>query len=366
LGVVSGGGWSQGVGPDCPIESGTYEFSDGTTGDVADIAGWLGYDRQGWIDFGGYGNRDQTTGNLQGCVAAQGNHTEGGRQQYAVNGSNWGNNTAGGLIVSDASLGNVKGGIYTLSMFARGAAFPPVLELLVDGVIIMPTSSVDPNLSGDWQEFSRTYNTLPSGELTIVLGVGRPLPDGATGTQSRFDDVSLSYELVDQATNLIPADGATDLCRNNVVLSWMPGMYADKHDVYFGTTFGDVNDANNLDPKGPDEVYRAQQYAVSYPVPETLDFGQTYYWRINEVNDACEPYLWIGGIWQFTVEPIAYPIAGDEITATASSSNSASEGPENTINGSGLDANDLHSTVATDMWLSGSHPPGEACIEYEF
>ncbi|GAI91316.1 unnamed protein product, partial [marine sediment metagenome] len=81
-------------------------------------------------------------------------------------------------------------------MFANGGANPVVLELLADGVILTPTSSVDPNLSGDWQEFSRTYDSASLvgflGEpLTIVLGVGRPLPDGATGTQTRFDDVTL-------------------------------------------------------------------------------------------------------------------------------------------------------------------------------
>jgi hypothetical protein len=38
--------------------------------------------------------------------------------------------------------------------------------------------------------------------------------------------------------------------------------------------------------------------------------------------------------------------------------------PENTINGSGLDDNDLHSTDATDMWLSDTEPLG-AWIQYE-
>jgi hypothetical protein len=39
-------------------------------------------------------------------------------------------------------------------------------------------------------------------------------------------------------------------------------------------------------------------------------------------------------------------------------------GPENTIDGSGLDADDLHSAVETEMWLSSSEP--NAWIEYEF
>jgi hypothetical protein len=55
----------------------------------------------------------------------------------------------------------------------------------------------------------------------------------------------------------------------------------------------------------------------------------------------------------------------ENVTATASSSSDPNKGPENTINGSGLDANDLHSTEPADMWLSGAEPPG-AWIEYEF
>ncbi|MHC4486955.1 MAG: discoidin domain-containing protein [Planctomycetota bacterium] len=53
------------------------------------------------------------------------------------------------------------------------------------------------------------------------------------------------------------------------------------------------------------------------------------------------------------------------MTATASSAHQADMGPENTINGSGLDENDLHSVEATDMWLSSTEPLG-AWIEYEF
>ncbi|GAH77950.1 unnamed protein product, partial [marine sediment metagenome] len=86
---------------------------------------------------------------------------------------------------------------------------------------------------------------------------------------------------------------------------------------------------------------------------------------IDEVNaPPYEDTIFKGDVWQFTTEPIAYLIAGDEITASASSSKATDQGPENTINGSGLDANDMHSTVATDMWLSGDEPNG-AWIEYE-
>jgi len=192
-GVVSDGGWTQGVGPDCPIDNGQYMFSDETTGTVADIPGWIGYDKEGWIALGGTYDRDQTTGNLQGSVSRQGNYTPDGLHSYLSNGGGWGN-AAGGLIVSDAPLGNVEDGIYTLSMVAQGSATPVVLDLLAGGVALTPASSVDPELTGDWQEFSRTYDSASlvghiGQPLTIVLGVGRD----ATGNQTRFDDVTLLH-----------------------------------------------------------------------------------------------------------------------------------------------------------------------------
>lgn len=54
------------------------------------------------------------------------------------------------------------------------------------------------------------------------------------------------------------------------------------------------------------------------------------------------------------------------IVATASSSHTANMGPENTVNGSGLDeASRQHSTQATDMWLSRMNDP-TPWIQYEF
>jgi hypothetical protein len=73
-----------------------------------------------------------------------------------------------------------------------GGATPVVLDLLADGVVLTPTSSVDPVLAGEWQEVSRTYDAASLAgvlgqDLTIVCGVGR----GSSGAQSHLDDVSL-------------------------------------------------------------------------------------------------------------------------------------------------------------------------------
>jgi len=163
------------------------------------------------------------------------------------------------------------------------------------------------------------------------------------------------------ASNPSPADGEQDAPRD-VVLSWTPGIFADKHDVYFGTSLTDVNDATTT--VDPSSVYRGRQDPDSYAVPETLAFSQTYYWRIDEVNAPPDSTIYKGGVWSFTAEPFASAIDGNDITATASSFQEGRD-PENTINGSGLD-DDLHSAVEADMWLSSDTGPEPAWIQYDF
>jgi len=151
-----------------------------------------------------------------------------------------------------------------------------------------------------------------------------------------------------------PVNGEIDVSRD-VVLSWRPGVYAapiNGHKLYFSENFNDVNDG----------IGAITQSADSYAPPQRLDFGTTYYWRVDEVNAPPDYTVRQGNVWSFTTELLAYPI--ENVTATASSTGQEGMDPENTINGSGLDANDLHSTEPMDMWLSGDEPNG-AWIEYE-
>jgi len=152
-----------------------------------------------------------------------------------------------------------------------------------------------------------------------------------------------------------PQDEAVDVPLD-VVLGWTPGEFAppvNGHKVYFSESFDDVNDG----------VGGITQDANSYAQPQRLDFGTIYYWRVDEVNAPPTSHIeFKGEVWQFTTEPFAYAI--ENITATASSTHQADTGPENTINGSGLDADDLHSIETAGMWLSGDEPNG-AWIEYE-
>ncbi len=158
-----------------------------------------------------------------------------------------------------------------------------------------------------------------------------------------------------------PEDGATDVSRD-VVLGWSAGDFANTHDVYFGTVFVDVSNASRANPLG---VLLSQgQSGTTYDPPGRLAFDQTYYWRIDEVNAPPDNSIYKGEVWTFTAESFAYAV--EDIIATTNAVGEDDAGPEKSVDGSGLDAQDQHSTAARDMWL-GTPPAGEnAWIEYEF
>jgi hypothetical protein len=156
-----------------------------------------------------------------------------------------------------------------------------------------------------------------------------------------------------------PADGAKDAWPE-AVLSWVPGSSAQTHDVYLGTVLADVTGASRSNPRGV--LVSQGQSAATYDPPGRLAFDQTYYWRIDEVDAPPGSAVYKGNVWSFTV-PYAFPIT--QVTATASSSQ-AGNGPENTVNGSGLDAADLHSTTTSAMWLSDKAASEPAWIQFAF
>ncbi|UCD50118.1 MAG: discoidin domain-containing protein, partial [Phycisphaerales bacterium] len=157
----------------------------------------------------------------------------------------------------------------------------------------------------------------------------------------------------------VPPDASADVPQD-VILSWSPGDYAASHDVYFGTSFADVDAAER--GNAMDVLVSQGQTDLTYDPPDLLDFGQTYYWRVDEVNAAPDSSIFKGSVWSFTVEPFVYPI--ENVTATASHAD-ADAAAANTVNGSGLDADDLHGIAAPDMWLASPGPGEPVWIQYE-
>ena len=158
-----------------------------------------------------------------------------------------------------------------------------------------------------------------------------------------------------------PEDGQLDVLRD-AILSWEPGPVAATHDVYLGPSFDDVNSADRTNPLGV--LVSQDQAGTSYAPEGVLEFGRTYYWRVDGVNAPPDSTIFTGDVWSFTVEPLAYPV--ENIIATSNAVSEPGAGPEKTVDGSGLNADDQHSTMMADMWY-GSPPAGEvAYIQYEF
>ncbi|MBN2593725.1 MAG: hypothetical protein JXA81_09480 [Sedimentisphaerales bacterium] len=103
-----------------------------------------------------------------------------------------------------------------------------------------------------------------------------------------------------------PYNGEVDVAQE-ALLSWKKGAYAVTHNVYFGKTVEDVNAA---DPTNPLDVLVGENQTINaYDPYGLLDFGGTYYWRVDEVNDLDPNSPWRGDLWSFTV--INYFIVDD-------------------------------------------------------
>jgi hypothetical protein len=98
------------------------------------------------------------------------------------------------------------------------------------------------------------------------------------------------------AWNPNPVNGLTLSIEQSVLPSWSPGDDAAQHDVYFGTDEGAVDDADASDTTG---IYRGRQDPNTYTPDEELQWGQTYYWRIDEVK--ADGTVTEGYVWSFTI-----------------------------------------------------------------
>jgi len=175
-----------------------------------------------------------------------------------------------------------------------------------------------------WHHFAATYTG--SGGSWYLDGQYINSLDGAVGTidqvriGANLEDSSFFPGLIDdvriynkaltleeikklmagsKAYDPTPADGALNT-ETWASLCWLPGESAVSHDVYFGSSFDDVNE-------GAEGTYCGNLSKLFFvagfpecPYPDGLVPGTTYYWRIDEVQ-ADGTVADKGDIWSFTV-----------------------------------------------------------------
>ena len=171
-----------------------------------------------------------------------------------------------------------------------------------------------------------------------------------------YDDIKIqSYQMsLSGADGPVPAPAAVDVPRDSM-LTWAPGVFDGTHNVYFGTSFEDIESGTT-----PTATLDVNSFD-----PGRLEFGQTYYWRVDEVNDTADKTVFKGKIWSFTAEPYAVQIPASDVNVTGSSSSNEFSSPATTTDGSGLDENGVHATEPETMWFTQMADP-DPWIQFEF
>jgi hypothetical protein len=96
-----------------------------------------------------------------------------------------------------------------------------------------------------------------------------------------------------RARALYPANRDVNVPQD-ALLTWSVGEKAAKHDVYFGDDEAAVAAADTSS-----SLYKGQQEENSFD-PGQLEWNKSYYWRVDEVNDAETDSPWVAGVWSFT------------------------------------------------------------------
>jgi len=202
----------------------------------------------------------------------------------------------------------VLGTTYTMSFWLKGDPGPVTLS----------ASRAEQNEAGQWgalaqeivtptAEWEEYYLTFEASEDRSIMWQLLISNEG----QTYYVDLARCYEgeyvpgrtgPPTQAYDPIPEDGALypDTWAN---LAWKPGDKAVSHDVYFSDNFDLVQD-------GAAEAFQGNQgedFIIvgfpGFPYPDGLVPGTTYYWRVDEVNDADPNSPWQGPVWRFSIPP---------------------------------------------------------------
>jgi len=169
--------YAAGVGYNITLSGGSVDYSDGTSGNVIDMPGWV-------AEVGGNDLFDPS-------------HTADGTTSYNAFGSAW--SAAGSSAVSAAPLARPASpdGSYKISAWVMTQVFEwapyvdaMLLDLMVDGVVITPTSENMTWPADEWTQVSKTYASLPAGDVTMRIGT----PPTASGARLRIDDVAFVPE----------------------------------------------------------------------------------------------------------------------------------------------------------------------------
>ncbi|MHC4430813.1 MAG: carbohydrate binding domain-containing protein [Planctomycetota bacterium] len=236
---------------------------------------------------------------------------------HPLGGTNWYFIVANSPIILDTSKN------YTVSFWAKAEEPRPLtVALKATDNSINAWGATDFELTTEWAEYNYQTEALTesvkleiwcaASDATMWLDFvnvyeGDYVPGIGPGPGSR-----------QKAARPDPADGAVhpDTWVN---LTWRPGDGAVSHDVYLGDNLDDVSSGAEAVFVGNQSVTFATAGFPGFPFPDGLVPGTTYYWRVDEVNEADPNSPWQGDVWSFSLAPeTAYnPVPADGADSVA-------------------------------------------------
>ncbi|HUU16842.1 MAG TPA: LamG domain-containing protein [Sedimentisphaerales bacterium] len=266
---------------------GDYVVIDGYTGIVGDGTNTPAFSITAWIKT-----------NSDGEIVGWGSTGSGNRMEFLINSNRLrlecgGGNTQGDTAVTDGLWHHVALTVRENSTYEDGVTFyldgQEDTRANTDPDPVHPTENFDVKIGLRYNEDNRIYTGLID-EVRIYDNV-------LTVTEIR-DIMELGY--LARAHSPEPSDGSmyTDTW---ATLTWTASGTSVSHDVYFGTSFEDVSAGAEETFAGNMTVDTQPVGFAGFPAPDGLVPGSTYYWRVDEVNEAHPDSPWQGEVWSFWV-----------------------------------------------------------------
>ena len=184
-----------------------------------------------------------------------------------------------------------------------------------NGTVIATRADNDEVWITEWEpgvEYYQGADQVPAGPRMFMVAGTQEAADVANWGEMNLTEEGIRiflnavYYMIGgprvKASNPDPFDGSLYM-DTWVTLGWSPGDFAASHDVYLGESFDDVNDATR-----DSELFRGNITTnlllagfSGNPYPDGLVPGTTYYWRVDEVNEAEPNSPWKGDVWSFSI-----------------------------------------------------------------
>jgi hypothetical protein len=215
------------------------------------------------------------------------------------------------------SGGTAEGDVWSFKTGA-GQATAPSPAHGEPGVVLMPTLQWTPGAGTDTQDiyFGTSEASVASATTTSASYEGNFAGGTSTFIAGPLSGMTFYYWRIDsvtpegvtkgevwqfrtgpsKASTPSPSDFATGI-DVDTLLTWAAGTGGAKHDVYFGTSFTDVLNADTGDAE-----YAGRQPGTTFDPGGGLAADTWFYWRIDEVA-ADGTTVTTGDVWRFKTAP---------------------------------------------------------------